>query len=447
MKKSTIRALALLAGGAVLASASTASAASVDCTNATLVPHPVYIAGASEAKAYLQSLAGALGSSISLIYAAPSACVGLSDIATPGQTEGTAAFSYITTAGVLETCTGAAGAPYPAPYVDVGVSGVFATTCITPQIPNPLPATLKDWDVGTPVQPEEIVVPWTSTQNSISADAAYVVFGFGGETYTVTPWTVTTDIWTRGVTAGAQLIVAEAIGLSGAKWLSGLGDAGAAQIATSATILSGDITTSAALGTGPNPVIGILGSGTVDPLKNATGGIKPLAFQGIGQDCGYYPDSQLSTYDKINVRQGRYEIWGPEHFLTNVDGSGNPIANPKAASNPVPSASADVKTLIGIITHNPSILTLTSTPTLQNVIIAEANAYFVPECAMQVQRTSEIGAEASYQPNIGCGCFYESQPHGGAGSLSSYCVACPNGKSDCVDKNYPACNFGYCEAQ
>jgi hypothetical protein len=442
MKKSNMRALALLSGGAVLAIAPMASAATVDCTALT---HPVYIAGASEAKAYLQQLAGALGSSISLIYASPSACVGLADVATAGQTEPGAGFSYITTTGTLETCT-AGATPYPPINVDIGVSGVFPSTCITPQIPDPLPTTLKDFHTGTVVQPEEIVVPWTATQPSISAEAAYVVFGFGAQTYSVGPWTETTDIWTRGVTAGAQLIVAEAIGLSGSKWLSGLGsEAGAAQIASSATVMSTDITTSS----DANATIGILGSGTVDPLKNATGGIKPLAFQAKGQDCGYYPDSQLSTFDKINVRQGRYDIWGPEHFLTNVDSSGNPIANPATASNPVPSVNADVKKVIGIMTHNPSVVTLTSTPSLQTVITAEAAAYFVPDCAMQVERTSEIGAEASYQPPIGCGCFYENQPHGGAGSLSSYCVTCTAAtvKSDCKDPNFPVCNFGYCEAQ
>jgi hypothetical protein len=447
MKKFNVGALGLLAGGAVLAIAPMAHAATVDCTNATLVPHPVYIAGASEAKAYLQQLAGALGTSISLIYASPTACVGLSDVATPSQTEPGAGFSYITPAGTLETCTAGAN-PYPAINVDIGVSGVFPSTCITPQLPNPLPSTLKDFHTSTVVQPEEIVVPYSLTAPtfSISAEAAYVVFGFGAQTYTVGPWTATTDIWTRGVTAGAQLIVGQAIGLSGSKWLSGVGaEAGAAQIANSASALSTDIITSS----DPAATIGILGSGTVDPLKSATGGLMPLAFQAIDQKCGYYPDSQLSTFDKINVRQGRYAIWGPEHFLTNVDSNGNPIANPQAASNPIQSASADVKKVIGLMTHDSSVVTLTSTPSLQTLIQAEAAAYFVPDCAMQVMRTSEIGPEASYQPPIGCGCFYENQPHGGAGSLSSYCATCTAAtvKTDCNDPNYPVCNFGYCEAQ
>jgi hypothetical protein len=432
---------ALLAGGAVLVTAPVASAATVDCTSLT---HPVYIAGASEVKPYLQQLAILLGSSVSLIYSAPSACVGLGDVAITGQTEPGSGFSYLTTAGALETCTAGAN-PYPAISVDIGVSGVYPSTCITPQIPSPLPASLFDF-LG-PVQPEEIVVPWSSSESSISADAAYIVFGYAGQSFMVSPWSASTDIWTRGVTSGAQLIVGDAIGLRADKWLSKLGaDAGASQIATSTTEMVTDITGSAA--TNPNATIGILGSGTVDPLKNATGGLKPLAFQGIGQDCGYYADSTLNAFDKINVRQGRYEIWGREHFVTNVDGAGNPVASPGAASNPVPSADADVQTVIALITHNPSVVTLTSTPSLQSVIQAETSAFFVPECAMQVARTSEIGSETSYQPPVGCGCFYESQPHGGAGNLSAYCntTLCTS-NTDCTVPAYPHCNFGYCEAQ
>ncbi len=446
----TRRALPLLACGAVLATAPPAWAASTtDCTNPALVPHPVYIAGASEVAAYLEALAVTVAKdsvALSLIYAAPSACVGLGDIVTSGQTE-TSPFSFVTATGTLSTCTGAPTdggfAPYaPEIYVDIGVSGVYPSTCITPPIPTPLPAAFKDFQ--GPIQPYEIAVPWASSQFSISAEAAYVVFGFGGQTYTVNPWTVSTDIWTRGDTSGAQLIIADAIELSGAKWLTTLGDAGGAQILKNNTVMVSSILGSGA--TDPNGTIGILGSGTLDPAKGAAGGLKPLAFQGVGQDCGYYADSDLNLFDKINVRQGRYEIWGPEHFVSNVDASGKAIANP-SGTNPVPSSAADVQRVLGFITHSG--VTVTSTPSLQDVIEAEASAHFVPDCAMQVERTSELGPEASYQPPVGCGCFYEDQPNGGAGALSTYCVTCTvaTEKSDCSDPQFPHCNFGYCEAQ
>jgi hypothetical protein len=441
MKKTlTICALAALAGGAVLTTAPTAHA-QVDCTT---LPHPVYIAGSSASKPYLQQIAQVLPS-VTLIYASSASCVGIGDIVTANQTEPGSGFSQITSAGALVTCTGGAN-PYPAINVDIGVSDVYPETCITPSV-GTLPAGYELFNGA--IQAMEIVEPYTMTQSqfSISADAAYVVFGYAGQpymgnTYAITPWTIPNEIFTRGDTSGTQLMVATAIKLNGAKWLSALGaEAGAAQIIGSSGTMLTDVETATT-----DAAIGILSNATVDPNKKL-GGVEPLAFQASGQDCAYYPDSQLSTFDKINVRQGRYEIWGYEHFVTNVTG-GKPVVNPNAQSNPAVSANADVQAVINVLTHTN--ITSTSTPSIVQVVGAETAAYFIPQCAMQVMRTSEIGAEASYQPPEGCGCLYESLPHGGAGNTSSYCQTCTKAseKTDCTVKPYTTCNdFGYCEVQ
>jgi hypothetical protein len=447
MKKTfNMCALTALAGGAVLTAAPAARAAGVpvDCT---MLTHPVYVAGSSAVAAYLEAIAPTLPGGINLIYASSASCVGIGDLITAGQTEPGSGFSQIDpTSGALNGCTGGAN-PYPAINVDIGVSDVYPVTCITPAV-GTLPAAYKLWDGA--IQAMEIAVPYGSSQNSISADAAYVVFGYAGQpymssTYAIDPWTIDTDIFTRGDTSGTQLMTATAIGLRGDKWLTPLTgtDAGTTQIIGSSGTMLTDIETAAALTAGPNPVIGILTNSKVDPNKS-TGGVKPLAFQAKDQDCGYYPDSTKDTFDKINVRQGRYAIWGYEHFVTNVT-AGNPVANP-ATGNPVASASADVATVIDILTHKG--LTATSTPTLEAVVTAETAAYFIPQCAMQVSRTEEVGPEASYQPPVGCGCFYESQAHGGAGNLSAYCntTACAT-NADCKVAAYPSCNFGFCEAQ
>jgi hypothetical protein len=204
--------------------------------------------------------------------------------------------------------------------------------------------------------------------------------------------------------------------------------------------------------------IGILGSGGLDPYKSApstneagvkTGGIKPLAFQATNQDCGYYADSDVSHFDKINVRQGRYQLWGYQHFVTAVDGSGNPKANPAGSSNPVPSTDASVQKVVSYFTHSTSgdlafpKATLLDPTVLKSLLTAESKASFIPTCAMQVSRTAEVGSEASYQPKEECGCFFESVT---GGTISSYCKTCVKA-SDCTDKSYPACNYGYCEAQ
>ena len=82
----------------------------------------------------------------------------------------------------------------------------------------------------------------------------------------------------------------------------------------------------------------------------------------------------------------------------------------------------------------------------QSLIRAAQKSYTVPQCAMEVMTTSEIGPEASYQPTGACGCYFESLTGKGT-TLSSYCKTCTTASTDCTNPAYPACNFGYCEAQ
>jgi hypothetical protein len=140
-----------------------------------------------------------------------------------------------------------------------------------------------------------------------------------------------------------------------------------------------------------------------------------------------------------------------------VDSAGNPLKNPAGSGNPVVSSDANVQKVVSYFTHSTSgasafpKATLLSQADLGTLLEAEAKASFIPTCAMQVQRTAEVGGEASYQPKEGCGCYFESITGGGT-TLSSYCkTATPSGgcktASDCTNASYPACNFGYCEAQ
>src|SRR5580698_9527239 len=77
---------ALLAGSAVIGTVETARASDINCQGLT---NPVYVSGGSAAEPHLLALAAVLGTSVSIIYATPTACIGLQDVTTPGQTEGT----------------------------------------------------------------------------------------------------------------------------------------------------------------------------------------------------------------------------------------------------------------------------------------------------------------------------------------------------------------------
>jgi hypothetical protein len=159
--------------------------------------------------------------------------------------------------------------------------------------------------------------------------------------------------------------------------------------------------------------------------------VKELAFQAQGQSCGYLPDSSSTAFDKLNVREGRYVIWGPIHFITAVSG-GVPVSSSNPGDAPT---NAAVAKLIDLVTLSSS-LTISEA---EQSITAAANADVVPDCAMRVQRAGEVTpspAEYSYLPPEGsCGCYWESQ------TGSTTCTTCTTTSSTC-----PVCRYGYCEA-
>jgi hypothetical protein len=75
-----------------------------------------------------------------------------------------------------------------------------------------------------------------------------------------------------------------------------------------------------------------------------------------------------------------------------------------------------------------------------DLIALFAQVNLIPQCAMRVQRQSEIGALASVAPNRACGCYFEASA---AGTTS--CQSC-SGDAQCPS-SAPRCNYGFCEAQ
>ena len=79
----------------------------------------------------------------------------------------------------------------------------------------------------------------------------------------------------------------------------------------------------------------------------------------------------------------------------------------------------------------------------------EADAFIgaslVPDCAMTVQRSAELGPLSAYAPPFQCGCYFEASPNV-SGTAPEGCTACTT-SADCTDPARPACNLGYCEVQ
>jgi hypothetical protein len=285
--------------------------------------------------------------------------------------------------------------------VDVGESDVYPLSCSMTYSPTP---GVSD-DLG-PIQAIDFVVPSASTQVAISAEAAHTVFAAGGNGGQAAPWTDDKYYFTRGSGTGTTILPSMAIQLKPTDWW-GIDRLSATNLV--ATMVAVDPTMA-------EHTIGVLSSDFAD--KNR-GNLRTLAFQQAGQKFGYLPDSTKDSFDKANVRDGHYPIWGAIHLMA-VTTNGAPSS----------AASALISTLVAPMLK-------------EQVLTAIIAAGFVPSCAMTVTHTTEVGPLSAYKPPFGCSCSFEKQVNNGA--APARCKSC-GGPGDCGGAT-PACNYGFCEAQ
>jgi hypothetical protein len=237
----------------------------------------------------------------------------------------------------------------------------------------------------------------------------------------VQPWSDIMSIYQRGPTSGTQAMIAQAIGVTNTLWY-GVTPSVAGASGTQSMI---DVLTTAETLQNAN-AIGILGTADIDPVSRAgtpsvPAPIRELAYKHFGQNCGYLPDSAPGTYDKQNVRDGHYAIWGPLHVFT------------------VPTSSSNAATVVTYLTGFSQLGTT-------DVIAAEALAGLVPQCAMRVQRSTEVGDLTPITQTAPCGCYYELSANPGGTTSCQKCQL----TSDCPNlytcQTYGVAGQGYCEA-
>jgi hypothetical protein len=288
--------------------------------------------------------------------------------------------------------------------VDIGVSNLFSTTCNTSTASYVSGTTVSDYT--GPIVPFALSVPSGSSQVSISAEAAHAIFGLGGKMSGIggfkdaAPWTDPTFYFIRNSGAGSTVLSAVLFNVPKA------GFWGIDRLSTD------NLRDSMLASTEAESSIGILS--IVDADTNR-GNLRSLYLQSTGQLCGYLPDSNKNSFDKNNVRDGHYPLWGYQHFFTPITAGGVPSAAAKAFVTRFSIARLD-QTL------------------LDNII----GASLVPQCAMKVVRSGE---ENNFAPNTGlqCGCYFDFKTTG-----KTSCQTCAS-SSDCpADRS--ACNYGYCEA-
>jgi hypothetical protein len=285
-----------------------------------------------------------------------------------------------------------------------------ATTC---QGVEKLPDTVGAYK--GPVSGFSLIAPNASSEYAISAEAVYYIYGFGaGSGHDVAPWTNPAAIGTRTTTSAAGLLLAKAVGIPLSRKLAYVDTN---DVKTNQAAVDFITATSAAAVANPSAALAFCSTETADANRQK---VRTLAFKAVGQDCAYFPDSTATATDKKNLREGRYYLWNSHYFFARQDTS-KKIVKPA------------VETLVKIFTSE---IPLPGPQTYIDLLIANGN---VPECAMQVTRSTDMGPLASYQPQKPCGCYFDQKTTG-----STACKTC-TADVDCAAGNQ--CSYGYCEVK
>jgi hypothetical protein len=282
--------------------------------------------------------------------------------------------------------------------VDIANSALFVSACN----PGDTPDGIKLFQ--GPNQGYAFVVPETSQQKAMTAEAAYLTFGFG--TDSGTPWDNPDFMFIRTPTKSTLLALAAAIHVPAMKWQGKQENA------------SSDVLNDLKNSTDADKTIGILGTEIYDANRDS---VNVLAYRTYQQHYAYYPDSTFTSFDKRNLRDGHYTTWSPTVWMTHVDSDGKPTSD-------------RAEYVISLILETSATPTPDFEP-LDSVI----KVGLVPACAMHVTRTQEGGDLSLYQADAPCDCYYESHVQ----NPSSTCATC----DDQTPCSSGTCRRGFCEAR
>ncbi|MES1207910.1 MAG: hypothetical protein ABUS79_18405 [Pseudomonadota bacterium] len=403
------------AAALLLASAAHAQTTQVMCNDTTMIPNPIILTGSSAFEATVKQFAAKLlaeTTPTSIIYQVPGSCSGVANFS--AALTGTAHYYTLDTtktpaALVQNTCTFGSGQ-----MADVAISDVFYDSCTN--VPQPIPATLKDFP--GPVQAMLFVVPKANTTvQYLTAAEAADLYGCGA-TAQVAGFTEAGGIFCRDPNSGTQITIAKNIQVPASALI--------APVCVPSTNGTSGVISGVEGYSNPQAAIGFISADAFDavgstPQTTPRTQMSELAFQWYGQTKAYYADSDPSAYDRRNVRDGHYAIWGYEHMLATVDGTGA-ITNAKAAN------------FIGWING-------TKVDPSFDPVVVEAGAGTIPTCAMKVQRYVDGGPLDYYTPADPCGCAFEAAV---TKTTPAGCAACTGtGASTCTGGK--TCHHGFCE--
>jgi hypothetical protein len=399
----SLRTRALLATSALgLAAAPRAAHAQTAC--ATL-PNPVVVSGSTAIRPLIQRVAPLLAAAagdaqLTVVYSASGSCAGVSALASDATPAGACASgacvtgtgNYWDAAGMMHACNLAASGT----HIDVALSDVFAQSCAGADVSHLTDTSLL-------VIPFEFIVPHASGQTALDVREAYFAYGFGAAGM-VTPWTNEALLFRRDALSGTQITVARAIHVPETRFLGVDAMSG------------GNMLTRVAAASDPEAAVGFLGTDTGDAHRDTVTG---LAYRHWGQNSYYWPDSRRDAFDKRNVRDGHYPLWGYEHAVTQRDAAGAPV-------------SARGEQLAQVLSGQRA---LADADLVQLTVATN----LVPLCAMEVSRATDGGDFSVLELPEPCGCYFDATVPMG----STTCASCTS-DATCGAGH---CRRGYCESR
>lgn len=294
--------------------------------------------------------------------------------------------------------------PLAGATVDFAFLDVQATNC--PSIGGD--ASLLDGlvHVSGAADPVAVLVPVGSTQQAISSEAFYLVYGFGAAAG-IEPWTNADDSYfqRRNDDSGTQAMVSLASTLPTTAYIGTDAGGGSTLVSNLSSLAE------------PEQGIGFATSATADAHRDV---VRNLAWKQAGQDVAYYPDSDATSFDKRNVREGRYNVWANISFYAVEGSSSGSYANP------------DAKVLGEYFGGGSQPAGVTST--IAETVIPKG---VIPMCAMHVQRDEDMGPLYAYDDPAPCDCYFDAATTG-----ATTCETC----DDSNPCSTGTCRLGYCEA-
>jgi ABC-type phosphate transport system substrate-binding protein len=402
----SVRVAALAIAGAALLGSTEASAQTVNCTS---LPNPVLGVGGSAPNALVKAVAKKLAAAnppITVVYTSTGACDAMKALVPNGTTlDALEKFTavkpfYFDATGKEQNCEYPVGSNV---FAEWGSMAQESKTCSDSLgTPIVLPDTVGDF-IG-PISGFSLIVPSTSTEYAISAEAIRYIYGRGiGAGGDVPPWTEVAAVATRGSSSAAGLLLAKAaqIPLRPVGYTDVKDNQGAVNHVLAAQ--------------NPNAALGFCSTETAETDANVAR-VRTLAFKAFDQDYAYFPNSSATSFDKKNLREGRYFLWNPHHFFAN---------KARLTANP------NLQKFIDIITSKEEL------PGDQNFLDLQIDVGNVPSCAMKVNRQGDMGPLVSFQPEAPCGCYFDFKTTG-----ATSCKQCTT-SADCGTGF--ECNVGYCE--